>query len=345
MLNRNSEIRNHSRNIAQNLLPLTARTKKVLSYLLKLGILVLAFYFIYHRIITNDANLNKFNRLIAHITYNKVLITMVFVVLFMILNWVLEALKWWHLTRVLSPMSVWRAIESVFCGLTWAVFTPNRIGEYGGRVMFLPNRKRIHGVFAMAVGSFGQNVITNVLGAGALVWFLYTYLHLNSLLMLGITVVALVFMALMLTFYFNIKWMVSLLNRIRFLKKFHRFFDIMGKYKTAELLSIMWFCLARFFVFTFQYYLIIHLLIPQIPILQMTLLMFVFFFIQSAIPSLDLLDIGVRGLTASTLFGYVTDQSIAVVVAVSLIYIINLIIPAILGSVFVFKLKFFDRTS
>jgi hypothetical protein len=118
----------------------------------------------------------------------------------------------------------------------------------------------------------------------------------------------------------------------------------MGKYKPGELLNIMWFCLARFLVFTFQYYLIVHLLIPQIPLLEMTLLMFVFFFIQSAIPSLDVLDIGVRSITAGTLFSYITDQHIAVLVAISLIYIINLIIPAILGSVFVLKLKFFDRT-
>jgi hypothetical protein len=324
---------------------LTARAKKLFSYLLKLGILILAAWFIYHRILKNNDNLQKFYHLIANISYNKVIINMTFIVLLMIVNWVLESLKWWHLTRILYPMSVWRAIESVFCGLTWAVFTPNRIGEYGGRVMFLPNRKRIHGVFAMAVGSFGQNVITNVLGAGAMVWFLYTFLHLDAWLMVGITAVALGFMALMLIFYFNIKWMVSLLNSIKFLKKFHRFFDIMGKYKAAELLSIMWFCLARFFVFTFQYYLIIHLLIPQIPLFELALLMFVFFFIQSALPSLDLLDIGVRSSIAITLFGYVTNQTIAVVVAVSLIYIINLIIPAILGTVFVFKLKFFDRTA
>jgi hypothetical protein len=324
---------------------LIARTKKLLSYLFKLAILLLAFWFIYHQYIKNSDHLKKFQILVSHISYNKVLITMVLIVLLMILNWVLESLKWWHLTRVLSPMSVWMAIESVFCGLTWAVFTPNRISEYGGRVMFLPNRKRIHGIFAMAVGAFGQNVITNVLGAGASVWFLYSYLHLNAWLMAGITITALIFMGFMLTFYFNIKWMVSLLNSIQFLKKFHRFFDIMGKYKPMELLSIMWFCLARFFVFTFQYYLIIHLLIPQIPLLQMTLIMFVFFFIQSAIPSLDLLDIGVRSITATTLFRYVTDQSIAIVVAVSLIYIINMIIPAILGSIFVLKLKFFDRTA
>jgi hypothetical protein len=322
---------------------LIAKAKKLLSYLLKFVILLLAFYFIYHRIIKNNGNLQKFHDLVLHISYNKVVFTMTFIVFLMILNWVLESLKWWYLTQELYPISVWKAIESVFCGLTWAVVTPNRIGEYGGRVMFLPNRKRIHGVFAMAVGSFGQNVITNVLGAGSVIWFLYSFLHLNQWLMLGITVVAVIFIVLMLIFYFNIKWMVSLLNSIKFLKKFHRFFDIMGKYKPAELLNIMWFCLARFLVFTFQYYLIVHLLIPQIPLLQMTLLMFVFFFIQSAIPSLDVLDIGVRGLTATTLFSYVTDQSVAVVVAVSLIYIINLLVPAILGSVFVLKLRFFDR--
>jgi hypothetical protein len=305
----------------------------------------MAFLFIYHHIIKNDKNLRDFEALIAHISYNKVIIVLTLIILLMTVNWVLEALKWRRLTRELAPMSIWQSIESVFCGLTWAIFTPNRLGEYGGRVMFLPNRKRLYGVFAMAVGSFGQNVVTNVLGAGALVWFLYNYMHLNIMIMAGIASMSIVFIVLMLLFYFHIKWMVSLLNSINFLKKFHRFFNIMGKYKTAELLNVMWFCIARFSVFTFQYYLIIHLLVPQIPILPMTLLMFVFFFISSAIPSIDLLDIGVRSFTAGTLFGYVTHQTIAVVVSVSLIYVTNMIIPAILGSFFVFKLKFFDRAA
>ncbi|HWZ03811.1 MAG TPA: lysylphosphatidylglycerol synthase domain-containing protein [Mucilaginibacter sp.] len=324
---------------------MTARAKKLFSYLLKLSIIALAFWYVYRRILRNNGNLHNFHVLVAHITYTRVAVTLTVIVLLMIVNWLLESLKWWFLMRELHPIPVWRAIESVFCGLTWAVFTPNRLGEYAGRIMFLPNRKRIHGVFAMAVGSFGQNVITNVLGAGASVWFLYSFLNLNSWLMLGITVVAAGFMAIMLVFYFNIRWMVLLLNKVKFLKKFHRFFDIMGKYSTAELLEIMWFCLARFLVFTFQYYLIIHLLIPEIPIWEMSLMMFVFFFIQSAIPSLDFLDIGVRSVTANAIFGYVTNQHIAVIVAVSIIYIINLIIPAILGSAFVFKLKFFDRTA
>lgn len=323
---------------------MTAASKKIFSYLLKAIVLVLAGIFIYHRVSNND-NLRQFKNLITHISHSQVIITMSFVILLMVVNWVLESFKWQYLTRKLVKITAWEAIEAVFCGLTWAIFTPNRIGEYGGRVLFLPNRKRIHGVFAMAVGSFGQNVITNVLGLIALMWFAFTYHPINLWLATGLSVGAIGFIVLILVFYFHIRWLVTLLNKIRFLKKYHRFFDIIGRYRFRELLNIMWFCLSRFFVFSFQYYLVIHLLMPQIPVFPMMMMVFILFFIQSALPSLDLLDVGVRSMTASAFFVYITDQKLAVIAAVSSIWLINLIIPAILGSVFVLKLKFFDRAS
>uniref|UniRef100_UPI0037420EB6 lysylphosphatidylglycerol synthase domain-containing protein n=1 Tax=Mucilaginibacter mali TaxID=2740462 RepID=UPI0037420EB6 len=322
---------------------LNRSAKKTVSYLLKGGILVLAFLFIYHRL-NNNHDLQQFETLIAGISRLKATIVMSLVFVLMLVNWLLEAAKWRYLAKRLAPVGLWQCIEAVFCGLTWAVFTPNRIGEYGGRVMFLPPRKRIHGVFAMAVGAFGQNVITNVLGAIAIVWFVLTFLHLNIWLNMGVVVLAITLMVVMLLFYFNIRWVVSLLDSVKFLKKFHRFFDIMGRYSFTEMLNIMGYCLARFAVFSFQYYLVIHLLIPSIPLYDVLLMVFVLFFVQSALPSLDLLDIGVRNFTASTLFAYVTNQNIAVMAAVTSIWLINLIIPAILGSVFVFKLRFFDNT-
>ena len=316
--------------------------KKTFSYLIKAAILILAFVFIYRRL-NNNQKLHDFQQLIAHIDRTWAIATMGFIFGLMFVNWILEAAKWKYLAQPLAPISLWQCIEAVFCGLTWAVFTPNRIGEYGGRVMFLPPRRRIHGVFAMAVGAFGQNVITNVLGAGSLIWFIGTFLHINTWLYIGFCVVAIAFMVLMVMFYFNIRWMVALLNSIKFLRKFHRFFDIMGRYSFTELLRIMGYCLARFSVFSFQYYLVIHLLIPAIPAYDVMLMVFILFFIQSALPSLDLLDIGVRNYTAGALFVYVTDQQIAVMAAITSIWFINLIIPAILGAVFVFKLKFFDN--
>jgi len=325
---------------------LLAKTaKKLFSYLIKASVLVLAFVFIYHQYLEKGDRLKSFENLITHIDHQKVIVTMSFVVLLMIVNWVLESLKWKYLTRDFQPMSAWQATEAVFCGLTWAIFTPNRLGEYAGRVLFLPNRKRVYGVFAMAVGAYGQNVITNVVGLASLVWFMNTFLHLKPLVYFGVLAGATAFTVFIAIVYFHIVWVVNILDKIPYVKKYHRFFDIMARYKKPELIKIMLFCLARYSVFSFQYYLVIHLLIPDISAIQMMLMVFILFFVQSALPSLDLLDIGVRNGTAAYLFSYITGQQLAVMAAVSSIWLINLIIPAILGSVFVFNLKFFDRNS
>jgi len=330
-------------NIAQNILPLTSAGKKLLSILFKALILVLAFVFIYHQFLKKGPDIERFEYLLQAIGKNQVWLIMSLIFGLMLVNWLLEALKWRYVTRKLVPLSFWKAIECVFCGLTWAIFTPNRLGEYGGRVMFLPPRKRIHGMFAMAVGSFGQNVITNVLGATGIVWFIFGFLHFNPWILLGILLISIVYIALFMLAYFNMQWVVFLLNKVPFLKKYHRFFEVMGKYDRVELVDVMLFCLARFFTFSFQYYILIHLFIPQLPAYQILLMTFIVFFIQSALPSLDLLDVAVRSSVAATVFAYVTNQQIAVISVFAAIWFINLIIPAILGSVFTFKLKFFDR--
>jgi hypothetical protein len=324
---------------------LTATSKKFISFALKATILSLACYFIIHQYVNKGDNLKQFESLISRIPTAHVIIIMSLVVVLMIANWSLEALKWKYLTRNLAKITLWQAIEGVFCGLTWAVITPNRFGEYGGRVMYLPPRRRIHGVFAMAVGAFGQNVVTNVLGFIALAWFAYTFLNLNTLMMSGAFVLSCTSIAFFLILFFNIKWAVWLLDRIPFLKKFHRFFEIMGRYRFAELRTIMYFCLGRFFIFSFQYYLVIHLLVPQIPMYEVFLMVFIVFFIQSALPSLDLFDIAVRSAVATTVFNYVTDQHVAIIAAFASIWLINLIFPAIIGSVFTLNIKFFDRNA
>jgi hypothetical protein len=322
---------------------LTFAAKKIFSFILKAALLVLAFAFIYRQYIKKGDNLKKFQLAIESLDHRQVINIMAAVVLLMFANWLVECLKWQFITRRFAPITWWRSVEGVFCGLTWAVFTPNRIGEYGGRVMFLPPRKRMYGVFAMAVGSFGQNVVTNVMGACAILWFCYTFLDLSPLVLTMISAAVPVYVALFLIIYFNIKWMVGWFNRISFLKKYHRFFDIMGAYKFHELIRVMWFCIIRFAIFSFQYYLIIHMLVPEIPFWVIELLVFIVFFIQSALTSLDLLDVSVRASASATVFAYVTPNEVAIIAAFTAIWLINLIIPAILGSVFIFKLKFFDR--
>ena len=323
---------------------MTRSTKKFISYGIKAIIIAFAYWFIY-RSVNNKGELNQFRLLIAKIDHNHVMATLTAVVLLMLVNWVLEALKWKYLARQLQPMTLWRSVEAIFCGLTWAIFTPNRLGEYGGRVLFLPPHKRVYGVFVMGVGQFGQGTVTNVVGASALLWFLFSYIHLNAWLMVLCVVLGLALISFQLICYFNIKWLASWLGHIPFLKKYSRFFDIIGRYKSDHLIKVMLFCLARFSVFSFQYYLVIHLLLPALPAFPVMMMVFNNFFVQSALPTLDIIDVGLRGMTASTFFGYITTEKLAVIAAVSSIWLTNLIIPAILGSVFVLKINFFDRNS
>ena len=314
--------------------------KKTVSFVLKAAIVVFAFWFIYHKLVANE-NLREFGKLIEQIPKSEIVIVLSVVFLLMFLNWGLEAAKWKRLISQVEKITLWRAIESVFCGLTWAVFTPNRIGEYGGRVFFLSPKRRIIGVVAMAVGNIGQMVLTNVFGAVALSIFIYRFVGIDYRLFYALVVLSLMFCLFFIVFYFNIRWLNGILLSVRFTRRYKKFYNILARYKKRELLNILLFCLARYAVFSTQYFILFHWLIPEIHYLDILMMVSILFFVQSTLPSLDLFDIGVRSVTASYFFSSVTTQDVAVIACTASIWLINIIIPAILGAYFVSKLNFF----
>jgi hypothetical protein len=292
------------------------------------------------KIIGNN-DLKRFVLLLNSIPKIQIWTIISVVIALMLLNWGLEAFKWKRLIKQVEPISLWLSIESVFCGLTWAVFTPNRIGEYGGRVFFLSPKRRVVGVVAMSVGTIGQIVLTNVFGAIALCVFIYKFTVIDPRLFLGLCCVSVLFCTFFIVFFFNIKWLNGILLSFRFTRKYKKFYSIIARYKKAELLKILLFCLARYAVFSTQYYIMFLWLIPELHILDVMMLVSVFFFVQASLPSFDLFDVGVRSFTASYFFGFITSNILAVIAVTASIWFINLIIPAIIGSYFVFKLKFF----
>jgi hypothetical protein len=305
-----------------------------------MAIVIFAFWFIYNKLVTNN-NLHNFREILSKLPGAEIITVLAVVLLLMLLNWGLEALKWKRLLSQVEKLSVWRAIESVFCGLTWAVFTPNRIGEYGGRVFFLSPKRRVIGIVAMAVGNIGQMVLTNVFGAICICIFICRFVNLDYRLLYAVIVLSVMFCLFFVVFYFNIRWLNGLLLSMRFTRKYKKFYSILGRYQKAELFKILMFCLARYVVFSTQYFIMFYWLIPDLHYLDILMMVCILFFVQSTLPSLDLFDIGVRSVTASYFFSFVTKQDVAVIACTASIWLINIIIPAILGSYFVFKLNFF----
>lgn len=322
---------------------MTSSYKKILTTFIKVAVVAFAFWFIYNKL-TKHNDLKEFVKLLEAIPDQQIWLVMGSVFLLMLFNWGLEAVKWKQLIERVEQISLWRAIESVFCGLTWAVFTPNRLGEYGGRVFFLSPKRRVIGVVAMTVGNIGQLVLTNVFGAIAVCVFVHRFIPLEPIIFAAVCGVAAVFALFFLIFYFNIKWLNGLLLSIKFTRKYKKFYSVLSRYQKKELLNILLFCLARYAVFTTQYIIMFLWLIPNLSAADIIMLVPILFFVQSTLPSLDLLDIGIRSVTALFFFKYVTTQNTAVVACIASIWLINIIIPAILGSYFVFKLNFFGNT-
>ena len=83
-----------------------------------------------------------------------------FVISLVFVNWGIEARKWQVLLRTLQQVSFFTAYKSVLSGVTLSINTPNRIGEYGGRILYVQEGKRIKAISLSIAGSISQLIIT-----------------------------------------------------------------------------------------------------------------------------------------------------------------------------------------
>jgi len=318
---------------------LTKTQRKYLNLLIKIIIVALAMWFVVSKV-NNQKNLAEFKILIGTIDLVTIRIVLGLVFLLMLLNWLLEVVKWRFLSRRLEYLGMWKAIKSVFCGLTWAIFTPNRIGEYGGRIMLLKPENRASGAVAMGVGLFAQLVLTSVFGAISIAWFVTTFIETPSSVDFGVWLLAIIYAMAFLILYFNVSWVDYLVGKVKFLHKVKPFFVVLEDYSVRELAYVLWLSTCRFAIFTSQYIILMLVFLPELSIVSMLPMIFILFFIQSAVPSLDIFDFSVRSFVASNLFAYITTQELAVMAIVSCVWFVNLIFPAIIGAFFVFNVNY-----
>jgi len=91
-----------------------------------------------------------------------------------IVNWGIEARKWQLLMMPVQVMSFIHAFKSVLCGVTLSLNTPNRIGEYAGRVLFVEEGKRLTAVSLSIAGGIAQLIITVMAGCFGIIFLLFS---------------------------------------------------------------------------------------------------------------------------------------------------------------------------
>ena len=151
------------------------KTKQFFFVLIKLSIVIGAFYFIYNKLTTNN-NLD-FNEFITFLTKNKVFSSQNILVLLFLstFNWFLEVLKWQSLVSSIKKISFSEALKQSLGALTASLFTPNRIGDYGAKALYFSASYRKRIVLLNFIGNMMQMAITVLFGVFGLYYFITEY--------------------------------------------------------------------------------------------------------------------------------------------------------------------------
>ena len=178
------------------------KSNQLLWLVLKLLTVILCCYFIFTNIAFNEELkfIDFYTKMIDFGVFSSKKI--IFMLFFTIINHFLEIKKWKTLTKSVKNNSWFEATEQSLASLTFSIITPNRIGEYGAKVLYYPNNKRKQILLLNFAGNFYQLAITIILGMIGLV-YLCKYasfsivLSQNSIIIIiALTVVAAIFYSL-----------------------------------------------------------------------------------------------------------------------------------------------------
>ena len=122
-----------------------------------------------------------------------------------------------------------------------------------------------------------------------------------------------------------------------------RYNAVFSFYSFEELLKVLSYSIARYLIFTTQFFILLQLFDVQILYTDAIILIMSMLFVVSVIPTIAITEIGVRGSVALALFGLVSANAVGILSATFVLWIINLLIPSLIGVIFIFTLKFFRK--
>jgi len=333
------------------------KIRKTFNYLIRAIIIVVTYGFIYRQVFV-ERKLQDFPGLFSRLTEKEN--TYWFLALIfgmMLINWSIESIKWKLLIKKIEKISFFRAFMAVMTGISVSIFMPNRTGDYLGRVFILEKGNHLEGILITIIGSLAQIVVTISIGLFCFLTFIDKYIRVSyqvqEYLFSGLILLIPLLVFIILLFYFNISLLSDFIIRYMPGKwdRFRTYAQVFKNYNSKELLKVLLLSLLRYVIFSTQFFLLIRIFGADLPLGHAMILIPVIYLVMAIIPSVALTELGVRGSVSIFVIGlYFTRFGIgdngtemAILASSSVLWLINLIIPAIFGTFFVFSLKFFRK--
>ncbi len=331
---------------------LQKRLKIFLNYFLGPVLFIWLSYSIYTHI-SNQENWEQSWREIKSSFYGPEAWKIILVIILMFFNWGLEAAKWQVLVQHIQPLSFFRSFKAVLSGVSFALNTPNRVGEYFGRVLYINEGNRLRAISLTLVGSISQMIITFILGFFGLLVLrhdildstMHTTNGLSAFWFDAVIYGAFVISLGLLLLYYQLSWIIKLIEKIPFVARYSYFIQKLEDFEWRELTKVLLYSLCRYCIFIVQYALLLSVFDVNIAFTHVWWLTTVMFFVMAIVPTIALAELGLRGKVSILLFGLFSNNTLGIVLTATGIWLINLVVPALAGSLLILGIKLFRKKS
>ncbi len=301
--------------------------------LIKMGIVIASFYFIYLKLTQNSRlSFDIFTDSLCK-NSNFTFKNTVFLFFLTFLNWFFEIFKWKTLVFSIKRINFQNALQQTLGALTASLFTPNRIGEYGAKAIFYTHSYRKRILFLNLVGNAQQMLVTLIFGCIGLFFLISQYNIKINYLKLFVSLIAIIITSSLLLYYFKKKK----------LSITHYFISKLKTYTTSlsrtALTTTMLLSFLRYCIFSFQFFYLLYVFNVNMDYIDAMIFITSMYLLSSIIPSIFIFDIVVKGGVAIYLFSFANIDSITILSITTLMWLLNFVLPSLIGSIFVLNFK------
>ena len=328
---------------------LNRKLKNILNYIVGPLLFIWLSYSIYQQV-NRQVDVQQSWNLILAAFQQKHRWKLITAIALMLVNWGIEARKWQLQIKGIESISFLNAFRQILAGQAMGFNTINRIGEAAGRAAFLQDGNRLRGIVLSSVGSMAQIIATFTMGVASLlyvrVFILNKTTQLNGLSEFWLDGLIYVIAGGIILFtlaYFRLAGLIELLEKIPSVSKYRYFIEKLENFHWKELIRILSLSFGRYFVFLVQYILLLDVFNVSVFWLDACALVGVLFIVLAIVPTIALAEMGVRGKVSLLLFGLVSSNTIGIIATAGGIWLINLILPAIGGTLFILGLRLFRK--
>ena len=333
------------------------KLQKTYNILIRIAIIILAVYFLYDQLF-HRKDISALSEAFQSFSGKRGFYFLFAMVIALIpVNLALETIKWRFLISKLEQVSFWNSFKAVLTGISVSMFMPNRVGEYFGRIFILKKADRFQAILSTVLGSMAQLITTILFGFVSIAFLYPQYFDLDGFhfwLYIGLLILLIIAAFTIVFAYLEFAAFTDIIKRItgREYNRIKKYAQVFSWYSSSDLWKVLLLSIGRYLIFSFQFFLLLKVFDVQVNYFQAMILIGMVYLLMTIIPTIAIAEIGIRGSVSIYVFetwlqhyGLFTPTSaLSVVSASTTLWLFNLALPALVGVVFVYSLKFFRKT-